>query len=76
MNFPVPNLFPILALSLLLEFFWLWMLIDCLKHEADTPNKVCWVIVIVFLNALGAALYLFMRLLPRQSKNTSDLFPP
>ena len=76
MSFLAPNLFTIVSLVSLLAFFWLWMLTDCLKHEADTPNKVCWVIVIVFLSVLGATLYLFMRLLPRHSKNTSDLFPP
>jgi cytochrome c oxidase assembly factor CtaG len=39
--------------------FWIWMLVDCIKNEglSDT-QKVVWVLVIIFLHALGALIYL------------------
>jgi phage shock protein C len=39
---------------------WIWALIDCLKSEKETTEKLIWVIVIVFLNILGALLYFFL----------------
>ncbi|GCE19328.1 PLDc N-terminal domain-containing protein [Dictyobacter kobayashii] len=46
--------------------FWIWMLIDCLKHEPSGSNdKIIWVLVIVFLHAIGAIIYFFMRRQPR-----------
>ncbi len=38
--------------------FWLWMLIDVMKRKSG--DKLSWVLVIVFLNVLGAVLYYFM----------------
>jgi cytochrome c oxidase assembly factor CtaG len=39
--------------------FWIWMLIDCIKNERLTDTqKVVWVLVIIFLHALGALIYL------------------
>ena len=46
--------------------FWLYMLIDCLKRpDKKFPNKggnerLIWVLVIVFLNIIGALLYYFL----------------
>ncbi len=45
-------------LLLIFGIFWFWMLIDCIKNETD--NKTVWVIILIFLNILGAILYFFM----------------
>ena len=42
--------------------FWVWMLIDCLMNEPSEGNdKLIWVLVIMFLHLLGAAIYYFAR---------------
>ncbi|HUJ10858.1 MAG TPA: PLD nuclease N-terminal domain-containing protein [Verrucomicrobiae bacterium] len=42
--------------------FWIWMLIDCIKHEASEGNdKIIWVLVIIFTNWIGALIYYFVR---------------
>jgi hypothetical protein len=41
--------------------FWIWMLVDVLKNERLQGNdKVVWVLVVVLLNWLGAAIYYFV----------------
>src|SRR3989338_11594016 len=45
--------FPIIML--LFFVFWLWMLIDAIKNQEE--NKLMWVLLIVFLNVLGAIIY-------------------
>jgi hypothetical protein len=41
---------------------WIWALIDCIQVPDDalyeSGNKLVWVLVIVFLNVIGAILYL------------------
>ena len=47
--------------AILISVFWIWMLIDCLKRGFKNDNdKIVWVLVIVFLSALGAAIYYFV----------------
>ncbi len=47
-------------LSLLGFIFWLWMLIDAIRNKNLTDTeKIVWVLVIIFLNFLGAVIYLF-----------------
>ena len=42
--------------------FWIWMLVDCLKHEPPEGNdKMIWVLVIVLTNWIGALIYFFVR---------------
>jgi len=52
-----------IALVALAAFaLWIWMLIECLTKETDEgSNRLIWVLVIVFLHALGALLYLIIR---------------
>lgn len=38
--------------------FWLWAIIHCLKSGMTTPEKLFWVLIIIFFNILGALLYL------------------
>ena len=48
----------VLALVALAFVFWIWMLVDCIKNERLTDTeKIVWVLVIVFLHALGALIY-------------------
>src|SRR5204862_1385389 len=41
---------------------WIWALIDCIQVPDDglyeSGNKLVWVLIIVFLNVIGAILYL------------------
>lgn len=49
-----------LIVSLVLFAFWLWMLIDCCTKTFPKPSdKTMWVLIIIFLGALGALIYLF-----------------
>ena len=51
-----------IELGLLGAAFWLWMLIDCAINEPNGGNdKLIWVLIILFLQVLGAALYLLAR---------------
>ncbi|MBI2542119.1 PLDc N-terminal domain-containing protein [Candidatus Woesearchaeota archaeon] len=49
------------VIGALIFAFWIWMIIDCAKRnfKKDT-DKVVWMLVIVFLNILGAAIYYFV----------------
>ena len=40
--------------------FWIWMLIGCIRNNGLSSNeRLIWVLVILFLNVLGAVLYYF-----------------
>lgn len=55
--FPVFGLF-----GLALTAFWIWMIIDAAtKEPAEEPNKIMWVLIVVLLHWLGAAIYYFAR---------------
>lgn len=42
--------------------FWIWMIVDCATNEpSEDSNKVTWLVIIVLLNLVGAALYCFSR---------------
>jgi hypothetical protein len=50
------------CLLLIAVVLWLWTLVDCLNNEpSHGSDKVCWVLVILFLPIIGAILYLFVR---------------
>jgi hypothetical protein len=52
--------FGIIGLALIA--FWIWMLIDCIQNEPSTGNdKIVWILVIVLLGWIGAAIYFFAR---------------
>lgn len=51
-----------LSIGLVAIGFWIWMLVDCIRHEPREGNdRVVWVLVIVFTKLLGAAIYYFVR---------------
>jgi len=64
-SFAIGGLFcilPIIAISLAITVFWVWMLVDCLTKESSEGNdKLVWAAVIFFLSGLGAILYYFIR---------------
>jgi hypothetical protein len=42
--------------------FWVWVLIDCATNEASEGNtKLVWVLIILFVNLLGAFVYFLVR---------------
>jgi hypothetical protein len=54
-------LFCIVPLVLLSCAFWIWMLISAIKNKnLGETEKICWVLVIVFLHFIGALLYLII----------------
>ncbi|MGA3179001.1 MAG: PLDc N-terminal domain-containing protein [Verrucomicrobiota bacterium] len=55
------SLFCIVPLVLLSCAFWIWMLISAIKNKnLGESEKICWVLVIVFLHFIGALLYLII----------------
>ncbi|MEM5772840.1 MAG: PLDc N-terminal domain-containing protein [Candidatus Aenigmatarchaeota archaeon] len=48
--------FLFLCLAIFAVVFWVWMLIDCLGRK-KFEDKLVWVIVLIFLNFIGAVLY-------------------
>ncbi len=54
----IMGLFALLVVTALFVF-WIWMLVDCIKNtRLSETEKVVWVLVIIFLHALGALIYL------------------
>ena len=48
-----------MAVGLACLAFWVWMLIDCIRNKSLNDNeRIVWTLVIVFLHALGALIYL------------------
>lgn len=46
------------VIAIALFAFWIWMLIHAITNKGlDTGEKVVWVLVILFLHALGALIY-------------------
>ncbi|MBI4150983.1 PLDc_N domain-containing protein [Candidatus Woesearchaeota archaeon] len=37
--------------------FWIAMLVDCVRRKLPDGEKIAWVLVMVFLHALGALIY-------------------
>ena len=47
--------------ALALFVFWIWMLIHAIQNpRLDGTTKLIWVLVIIFLQALGAILYFLL----------------
>jgi hypothetical protein len=50
--------FGISVIGLVVFIFWIWMLIDAIQNPRLTGGqRVAWVLVIFFLNFLGALIY-------------------
>jgi len=49
------------VIGLALFAFWIWMLIHAITNKGLTDTeKILWVLVVIFLHALGALLYFFL----------------
>ena len=47
-----------LLVTILFFVFWIWMLVDCIQNQSlSSTEKIVWVLVIIFLHALGALIY-------------------
>lgn len=62
MNIGIPEILILLVLFLgiLGTVFWIKMIIDCATREKD-PERLIWIIVIVFTHFIGAAIYYFVQ---------------
>ena len=55
-------LFALLGISVFIFFFvfWILMIIDCASRNfRKDSDKIVWILVIIFLNLLGASIYYF-----------------
>jgi hypothetical protein len=42
--------------------FWIWVLIDCARHEPRKGNdRIVWVLIIALTHLVGALIYFFAR---------------
>jgi phospholipase D-like protein len=49
------------VLSLLSLIFWIWMLVDIARRQfPDQSTKIIWFVVVFFLSALGALIYVLV----------------
>jgi hypothetical protein len=49
------------AIALAGFVFWLWMLIHAIQNRGlDGSERIVWIIVIVFVNLVGAIIYFFV----------------
>lgn len=47
----------VLVIAILLFFFWIKMLIDCLSRDLPKPKKIFWFLVVAFFQTVGAFIY-------------------
>ncbi|NQT58294.1 MAG: PLDc_N domain-containing protein [Bacteroidetes bacterium] len=44
------------------SIFWIWAIIDCATKESSEGNeKIIWLLIIIFVNFIGALIYYFVR---------------
>jgi len=48
------------VLMMILSIFWVWMIVDVLKHE-DEKEKMLWILVVLLAQIFGAVIYYFVR---------------
>lgn len=59
MSVGLPEILFLLVLGLG-TIFWIWMIVECATKERD-PDRLVWIIIIVFTHVIGAALYFFVQ---------------
>ena len=60
-GFMMLMMFLTIFLALLLFIFWIWMIVDCAKRNfKNDTDKIVWILVIIFLSLIGAAIYYFV----------------
>jgi len=76
---PIIVLGIMMTVAALLMAFWIWMIVDCAKHESSSGNdKVVWMLIIIFTHWIGALIYFFVRRLQRKKLGgrPPPLIPP
>ena len=49
------------AIGVAVFAFWIWMLIHAITNKGlDNSERIIWVLVVLFLHALGALIYFFV----------------
>jgi hypothetical protein len=57
----IPFILLMIAIIILGILFWIFMLVDSIKHKyRDQNDKIVWVLVIVFTGLIGAIIYYFV----------------
>jgi len=41
--------------------FCLWMIVDCVKRERQTLEKILWLLLIIFVPVIGPLIYFLVR---------------
>ncbi len=60
LSFFLLSILLIVITGVLLSAFWIWMIVDCAQRKfKNDSEKVVWILVIIFLHVLGAAIYYF-----------------
>ncbi len=54
--------------------FWIYMIIDAIKNEKDN-DRIVWILILIFLHALGALIYYFVRKRPRKKEVLAPPMP-
>ena len=50
-----------ILVGIVLFVFWIWMIIDCAKRKfRNNIEKIVWILVIIFVNWVGALAYLIV----------------
>jgi Phospholipase_D-nuclease N-terminal len=65
----------LLPIALLAFAFWLWMVVDCARHDTGS-TMIAWLLAILFAGIIAAPLYFWLRRLPRRLQTPQfDLAP-
>ena len=60
-------------LALVAFAFWVWMLVDCLTRDASQgTEKLVWILVLIFVPAVGTLIYYFVRYRPRSAPDGQE----
>lgn len=74
MFFPIWIMVFVFSFIIFLFIFWFWALIDCLKSNLSTAQKLFWIIIIFFFHFLGALLYfIFSKSIGGKSMKTKNI---
>jgi prolipoprotein diacylglyceryltransferase len=51
----------VITIIFILAFvFWIWMIVDCAQRKfRNETDKVVWILVVIFLQLIGAIIYYF-----------------
>jgi hypothetical protein len=58
-------IFALIGLAIFLFIFWIFMIVDCAKRDfKNDGDKIAWILIVVILQVIGAAIYYFVIFLP------------